>query len=686
MQKVLLCTSVLVSECISMQKNEAHKRILSLREELNEHNYRYYVLAQPSIDDYQYDRLLEELKKLEAEFPEFYDPDSPSLRVGSDISEAFQQQEHRYPMLSLDNTYSPEELRHFDNSVRRLLNEPFSYVCELKYDGTSISLVYEKGRLTAAITRGNGQVGDNVLTNVRTIRSIPLRLRGNPPEFCIVRGEIFMPLKAFREMNEKRIAGGEQAFANPRNAAAGSLKMLDPGMVAQRPLDCFLYYILGDQLPSDSHIENLEEGRKWGLKIPKEITRCHTIEEVEKYIEYWDTHRKKLPYEIDGIVIKVDSIRQRQQLGMTAKAPRWAKAYKFQAEQVSTRLISVSYQIGRTGAVTPVANLEPVHLAGTTVKRASLHNSDQIALHDLHIGDMVFIEKGGEIIPKITGVDLSLRPADAQAVNFITTCPACGSTLVRAEGEAGHFCPNTRGCTPQITGRLEHFCSKKAMDIDGMGTESIQLFFANQLILSPPDLYKLKKEDIIRLEGYREKSAEGILKGIEESKKRPFPRVLFALGIRYVGETVARKLAQHFRTVDQLANAKTEELLAVPDVGESIAQSVCNYFRHPDYIEIVNLLRETGLQMRMEESAPSSGLLEGETIVISGTFSLHSREEYKELIEKHGGSNASSISGNTTILLAGEKAGPSKLDKARKMEVYIMSEAEFLKKIKSEQS
>ena len=662
---------------------EIKEEIERLRNELNTHNYNYYVLNKPTISDFEFDAKMHELQRLEAENPEFFDPNSPTQRVGSDLSEGFVQVEHRYPMLSLANTYSEGDVADWYERVRRSLNEPFEVVCELKYDGTSISLIYENGALVQAVTRGDGVRGDDVTANVRTIRSIPLTLRGNDyPQAFEMRGEILMPWKVFDALNAEREAQEEPLFANPRNAASGTLKTQNPAEVARRRLDAYLYYLLGEDLPADTHYENLQRAASWGFKISDAMKCCHSLQEIIDYIDYWDTERKNLPVATDGMVLKVNSLQQQKALGYTAKSPRWAIAYKFQAERACTRLNSVSYQVGRTGVITPVANLDPVQLSGTTVKRASLHNADIIAGLDLHIGDMVYVEKGGEIIPKITGVDLDARLLLGDKVGFAKVCPECGTPLVRDDNEAAHYCPNEDGCPPQIKGKMEHFVSRKAMNIDGLGEETIALLYDNGLLHNVADIYELKVPDLARLERLGAKSAHNIKNGIEASKQVPFPRVLFALGIRYVGETVAKKLAVAFRSIDRLSVATLDELMAVPDIGESIAQSVRAYFAKPEHQQLVERLREHGLQMEMNEvAAPTSDTLKGLSIVISGVFKYHSRDEYKTMIEQNGGKNVGSVSGATSFILAGENMGPAKLEKAEKLGVKIVSEEEFLEKL-----
>ena len=661
------------------------ERIIELRELLHRYNNLYYVQNSPVISDIEFDGLMHELMDLEEKHPELYDPNSPTQRVGSDISKGFEQAEHRYPMLSLDNTYSEQEVREFFQRVSGLLNEPFEICCELKYDGLSISLIYEDGKLVQAVTRGDGIKGDIVTDNVRTIRSVPLVLqKGDYPRNFEIRGEVLMPWTSFEKLNAERERMEEPLFANPRNAASGTLKLQNPQEVARRQLDSYLYYLLGEQLPCDGHYENMMEAQKWGFKVSDHMKKCTTIEEVLEYIDYWDTERRNLPVATDGIVLKVNSLRQQRNLGFKAKSPRWAIAYKFQAERQLTRLNSVSFQVGRTGAVTPVANLDPVQLSGTIVKRATLHNADIIKGLDLHIGDMVYVEKGGEIIPKITAVDLDSRSIlMGDPVKFADVCPECGTKLIRYEGEAAYYCPNAISCPPQIKGRIEHFVSRKAMNIDGLGTETIDLFYQAGLIKDIADLYTLKAMDICRLEGLGEKSAVSIVHGIEDSKKVPFERVLFAIGIRFVGETVAKILARAFKSMEALENATAEELTAVNEIGTKIAQSIVTFFRDERSRELINRLKGFGLQMETasQETDSVSDILAGKTIVISGVFNHHSRDEYKELIERHGGKNAGSISAKTSFVLAGDNMGPSKREKAIQLGVKLMSESEFLELI-----
>ena len=661
------------------------ERIIELRELLHKYNNLYYVQNAPVISDIEFDGLMHELIDLEEKHPELYDPNSPTQRVGSDISKGFEQAEHRYPMLSLDNTYSEQEVRDFFQRVSGLLNEQFEICCELKYDGLSISLIYEEGKLVQAVTRGDGVKGDIVTDNVRTIKSVPLVLqKGNYPRNFEIRGEVLMPWTSFEKLNAERERQEEPLFANPRNAASGTLKLQNPQEVSRRQLDSYLYYLLGEQLPCDGHYENMMEAAKWGFKVSDHMKKCTTIDEVLDYINYWDTERKNLPVATDGIVLKVNSLRQQRNLGFKAKSPRWAIAYKFQAEKQLTRLNSVSYQVGRTGAVTPVANLDPVQLSGTIVKRATLHNADIIKGLDLHIGDMVYVEKGGEIIPKITGVDMDSRALlMGDPVKFADVCPECGTKLIRYEGEAAYYCPNAISCPPQIKGRIEHFVSRKAMNIDGLGTETIDLFYQAGLIKDIADLYTLKAMDICRLEGLGEKSAVSIVHGIEDSKKVPFERVLFAIGIRFVGETVAKILARAFKSMEALESATVEQLTAVNEIGVKIAQSIVTFFSDERSRALVSRLKEFGLQMELMEQDQQGGsdILKDKTIVISGVFNHHSRDEYKALIERHGGKNSGSISAKTSFVLAGDNMGPAKREKAQELGVQLVSENEFLEMI-----
>ncbi len=662
--------------------SEEKEKIIRLRKELHEHNYKYYVLNSPEISDQDFDFMMKELQALEAKHPEMADENSPTQRVGSDISNSFTQVEHKYPMLSLANTYNYQEVEDFYSSVKKgLSGEDFEICCEMKYDGLSISLTYVDGKLVRGVTRGDGVNGDDVTLNVKTIKSIPLVLsKGDYPHEFEIRGEVLMPWKVFDHLNEERALREEPLFANPRNAASGTLKSLKPSLVAQRHLDAYLYSLLGDELPLGGHYENLEKARSWGFKISSGMKKVSTLEEIHDFIEYWDTHRKDLPVATDGIVLKVNSLRQQRHLGYTAKSPRWAIAYKFKAERVLTRLNEVTFQVGRTGAITPVANMEPVQLSGTTVKRATLNNEDFIKTLDLHIGDYVYVEKGGEIIPKIVGVKKEERPLLAQRVTFISHCPECGEKLVRFEGEAAYYCPNDTGCPPQIKGRIEHFISRKAMNIESLGPETVDIFYRNGLVKDISDLYTIDVEQI-NGDGSRQKSAMKIINGIEVSKKVPFERVVYALGIRFVGETSAKLLARHFRNIDALSSATLEELIEVEGIGEVIARSVITYFNTPKNKEIVERLRSFGLNMAISEDQATkfSNKLSGKNIVISGVFSLHSRDEYKQIIELNGGKNVSSISGKTSFILGGESMGPSKLEKATKLGIPIVSEEEFLK-------
>lgn len=659
----------------------AKEKIDQLRDELHRHNYNYYVLNAPEISDQTFDNKMHELQVLEKEHPEYQDKNSPTMRVGSDLNKNFTQVPHKYPMLSLGNTYSENEVTDFYDRVKKALNEDFEICCELKYDGTSISLTYEDGKLLRAVTRGDGEKGDDVTDNVKTIRSIPLILHGNYPKVFEIRGEILLPWESFEMLNYEREAREEQLFANPRNAASGTLKSQNSAVVASRKLDAYLYYLLGEDLPCDGHYENLQMAGRWGFKISEHTQKAHSLEEIFEYINYWDTERKNLPVATDGIVLKVNSLRQQKNLGFTAKSPRWAIAYKFQAEQALTRLNKVTYQVGRTGAITPVANLDPVQLSGTVVKRASLHNADIMEGLDLHVGDMVYVEKGGEIIPKISGVDKNARGMLlGEKVTFITHCPECGSKLIRYEGEAAHYCPNETACPPQIKGKIEHFISRKAMNIEGLGPETVDTFYRLGLIKDTADLYNLTADDIKNLDRMGEKSAENIIKGITASKEVPFERILFALGIRFVGETVAKKIAKSFADIEELSHASLEDLKNIDEIGEKIAQSILIYFSNPSNQELVKRLKEAGLQLfRHEEDLSGyTEKLASQSIVISGVFTHHSRDEYKDLIEKNGGKNVGSISAKTSFILAGENMGPAKLEKAQKLGVKIISEDEFL--------
>ena len=659
------------------------EKIQTLREELNQHNYNYYVLDTPTISDYEFDQKLKALQELEKQYPQYNDPNSPSVRVGGQITKNFPTVTHEFRMYSLDNSYSKEELEEWEKRVLKLLGtEKVSFVCELKYDGASIDLTYRQGKLVQATTRGDGIQGDEITANVRTIGSVPLTLRGDYPEDFHIRGEIIILKEGFKKMNEQRIAEGEDPYMNPRNTASGSLKLQDTTEVAKRPLDCLLYYVVGNNLPIHTQFESLQKAREWGFKVPSQSQLCHSTQEVMDFINYWDIHRHDLPYEIDGVVIKVNEYHAQQELGYTSKSPRWAIAYKFKAEQVSTTLESISYQVGRTGAITPVANLTPVLLAGTIVKRASLHNADQIAKLGLHLSDEVFVEKGGEIIPKITGVKLEQRSSQATPITFITHCPECNTPLVRNEGEAQHYCPNAYGCPPQITGRIQHFISRKAMDIEGLGSETVELMFRAGLIHNYADLYELKAEQIQDLERMGTRSAQNIIKGIEKSKEVPFERVLFALGIRMVGETVAKKLAKTYKSLQALRTTSYEALIQIDEIGDRIAQSVIEFFANDLNKAILERLERYGLQMEIQETeAPISDVLKGKTLVVSGVFARHSRDELKALIESHGGKVGSSISSKTSYVVAGENMGPSKLEKATQLNIPILSEADFEKLI-----
>lgn len=659
-------------------------KIKALREALEQHNYNYYVLSAPTISDREFDEMMKELQVLEEAHPEYADPHSPTQRVGSDLSKEFEQVVHKYPMLSLGNTYSEDEVKDFYERIARDLNEPFEIVAELKYDGTSISLTYEDGRLVRAVTRGDGTRGDDVTANVKTIRSVPLKLMGDRyPTTFEIRGEILLPWAEFDRLNKEREEQEEPLFANPRNAASGTLKQQNPAVVAARKLDAYFYYLLGEELPAETHFDNLEAARSWGFKIPNVIRVCNSLEDIYDYIAYWDVERKNLPVATDGIVLKVNSLLQQRNLGFTAKSPRWAIAYKFQAERAVTRLNSVSFQVGRTGAVTPVANLEPVLLAGTTVKRASLHNADIIEGLDLHLGDKVFVEKGGEIIPKIVGVDVEARGLlVGDKVRFIRSCPECGTPLMRPEGEAAHYCPNEAGCPPQIKGKIEHFVTRRAMNIN-MGPETVEDLYEAGYIKDTADLYTLEIADLLRLERWADKSARSLMASLEESKQVPFERVLYGLGIRFVGETVAKRLVSAFHSMEQLEQASFEDLTAVDEIGERIARSIIAYFADERNRTLVNRLKEYGLQMSVAEEklANRSEKLKGLSIVISGTFARHSRDEYKAMIEQHGGKNSGSVSGKTDYILAGDNMGPAKLEKAAKLGVKIINEDEFLNMI-----
>ena len=654
--------------------------IQNLREELNQHNHNYYVLDEPTISDYEFDLKLAQLQELETQHPEFYDESSPTQRVGGAITKNFETVAHEHRMYSLDNSYSKEDLIEWEKRIQKVLGDvPLEYTCELKYDGASISITYVNGKLDRAVTRGDGFQGDDVTNNIKTIKSVPLQLTGNYPPKFDVRGEIILPFAGFEKMNQELIEIGETPYSNPRNTASGSLKLQDSKEVAKRPLDCLLYFLIGNQLPFNSQFESLESARAWGFKAPKEAKLASNLEEVFEFIAYWDTHRHNLPYETDGVVIKVNSFQHQEELGYTAKSPRWAIAYKFKSEQVATRLNSISYQVGRTGAITPVANLEPVQLAGTIVKRASLHNADQIEKLDIRVGDTVFVEKGGEIIPKIIAVDLAQRPLFAEPTQYITHCPECQAELVRIEGEANHYCPNFYGCPPQIIGRIQHFISRKAMDIEGLGGETVALLFNNGLVHNYADLYELKVEQILPLERMAQKSAENLVNGVALSKTIPFERVLFALGIRFVGETVAKKLAKHYKNIDALRQASLMDLILVDEIGERIAQSVIDFFDNQENQIIIERLKNYAIQLEIVEkiNPNATDKLQGKTFVVSGVFSLYSRDELKQAIEDNGGKVGSSISAKTDYVVAGDNMGPAKLDKANKLNIPIISEEDF---------
>jgi DNA ligase (NAD+) len=669
-----------------MRKEEAKERIEKLRKEIEDHNHRYYMLNQPVITDFEFDILLNELETLEKKFPEFESEDSPTRRVGSDITREFVQYEHKYPMLSLSNTYSEEELREFDTRVRKESSDHSGYVCELKFDGTSISITYRKGVLIRALTRGDGTKGDDVTFNIKTIKNIPHRIteKSIPDEF-IVRGEILMPRSVFDRINKERTEAGFVPFANPRNAAAGTLKTLDTKIVASRSLTSMIYFLLADKLPHNTHYENLQAALRWGFNVPESIRFCRNIDEVIEFVNYWDTERRNLPFDIDGVVIKVNSLHLQEELGFTAKSPRWAIAYKYKAEQGATRLRSVGFSVGRTGTVTPVANLDPVFLSGTTVKRATLHNADQIAILDLHENDMVYVEKGGEVIPKITGVDIAARDIKSERISFITNCPECGTVLVKNEGEASHFCPNYLHCPPQIKGRILHFISRRAMDIEGLGEETVDLLFSLNMIRTFADLYDLTKEQLIPLERMGEKSASNIINSIKRSVEVPYHRGLYALGIRHVGETVAKTIARRFRSIEDLMNASLEDITAVREIGPKIAASILTYFADEENRIIIRRLKAAGVNLS-DTSAQAAGgnSLAGKTIVISGSFTHHTRDEYKEIIENNGGKNAGSISKSTSFILAGENMGPAKKEKAQELGIPMLGEDEFLKIISKE--
>lgn len=659
-------------------------QIQSLRDELREHNYNYYVLDNPTIEDFEFDMKLKQLQDLEAKHPEFFDPNSPTLRVGGEVTKNFKTVVHEYRMYSLDNSYSKEDLLDWEKRIEKIIDGKVEFVCELKYDGASISLTYENGSLVKAVTRGDGTQGDDVTTNVKTIKSVPLQLKGNYPDKFDIRGEIVLPFEGFQKMNEERLEAGEEPYRNPRNTASGSLKLQDSAEVARRPLECLLYSIKGRHLGFSTQFESLVKARQMGFKVPEASKLATSVEEVLEFIEYWNVHRHDLPYETDGVVIKLNSLQQQEELGYTAKAPRWAMAYKFKAEQVSTVLNEITYQVGRTGAITPVANLEPVELAGTTVKRASLHNADQIEKLDVREGDTVYVEKGGEIIPKIIAVDLSKRPVDSKPTQYISHCPECQTELVRQEGDAKHYCPNYNGCQPQIIGRIQHFISRKAMDIEGLGGETVALLVNEGLISNYSDLYTLTKEDVLPLERMAEKSADNLIKGIEASKQISFERVLFALGIRYVGETVAKKLAKHYKRVDDIAQASKEDLIAVDEIGERIAESVVDFFSSEENRTVIQKLKSYGLQLELsaETLANQTDKLKGLSIVVSGVFETVSRTELKKLIEDNGGKVSSSLSAKTNYLVAGSNMGPSKRVKAEALNIPMITELEFLEIIK----
>jgi len=664
---------------------DIQQTITSLREELNLHNHKYYVLDEPTISDFEFDLKLKQLQDLESKHPEYFDENSPTQRVGGAITKNFQTIAHDYRMYSLDNSYSKEDLIDWENRIQKVLgNVAIDYTCELKYDGASISITYENGKLKRAVTRGDGFQGDNVTANIKTIKSIPLQLNGtNYPEKFDIRGEIILPFEGFEKMNQELIEIGETPYSNPRNTASGSLKLQDSTEVAKRPLDCLLYFLIGNNLPFNTQFDGLETARQWGFKVPKEARLAHTLDEVFEYINYWDTHRHNLPYETDGVVVKVNRFQYQEELGYTAKSPRWAIAYKFKSEQVSTKLSSISYQVGRTGAITPVANLEPVQLAGTVVKRASLHNADQIEKLDIRIGDTVFVEKGGEIIPKIIAVDLSKRQDNSMPTKYITHCPECNTELVRTEGEANHYCPNFYGCPPQIIGRIQHFISRKAMDIEGLGGETVALLFNNGLVHNYADLYELTVEQILPLERMAKKSAENLVKGVEKSKSIPFENVLFALGIRYVGETVAKKLARHYKNIDALSRATVMDLILVDEIGDRIAQSVIDFFDNQENRVSIERLKQHGIQFEIVEKVNpnATNKLSGKTFVVSGVFEKFSRDDLKKAIEDNGGKVGSSISAKTDYVVAGENMGPAKLEKANQLKIPIISEDEFIQLI-----
>ena len=663
--------------------NTVEKQIEDLRKELRDHNYNYYVLDNATISDYDFDIKLKALQELEVKHPEFFDANSPTQRVGGEVTKNFETTVHEFRMYSLENSYSKEDLQDWETRIKKLVDGDIQYTCELKYDGASISLTYENGNLVKAVTRGDGFQGDNVTANIKTIKSVPLQLKGDyPPKFDI-RGEIVLPFEGFHKMNEERIEIGEEPYRNPRNTASGSLKLQDSAEVAKRPLECLLYNLTGTKLGVKTQFKSLDKARQWGFKVPEAAKLANSIDEVLEFIKYWDVHRHDLPYETDGVVIKVNDLQQQEELGYTAKAPRWAMAYKFKAEQVSTKLNSITYQVGRTGAITPVANLEPVELAGTTVKRASLHNADQIEKLDIRVGDEVYVEKGGEIIPKILGVDLSKRPTNSEPTTYISQCPECETKLVRQEGEAQHYCPNYNGCNPQIIGRIQHFISRKAMDIDGLGGETVALLVNEGLITNYSDLYELTKEQVIPLERMAEKSADNLINGIEASKNIPFERVMFALGIRYVGETVAKKLVKHYKSIDAIIAASQEDLVNVDEIGVKIAESVSAFFSSEENIVTINRLKDFGVQLKMSAEALSgqTEILKGDIVVVSGVFHSVSRNELKKLIEDNGGKVSSSISSKTSYIVAGDNMGPSKKEKAESLDITVLTENQFLQKL-----
>lgn len=670
-----------------MTLEQAQQKIQDLSAEINQHNYNYYVLSKPTISDYEFDMLLEELQKLEAQFPQLADENSPTKRVGGSITKNFETVKHKYPMLSLSNSYSKEEIADFEHRIKKLVEGELEYVCELKYDGVAIGITYKNGKLLQAVTRGDGVQGDNITENVKTIRSIPLQLKGDFPEEFEIRGEVFMPKKVFEQLNKEKEEIGEQLYANARNTASGTLKMQDSAIVAQRKLDSYLYFVLGENLPFSTHFQAIEKAKEWGFKVPlsekKYIAKCRSVDEIFEFINYWDKARHQLDFDIDGVVIKVNSYDKQQELGMTAKSPKWAIAYKFKAEQAKTKLLEITYQVGRTGAITPVANLQPVLLAGTTVKRASLHNADQIEKLDIRINDTVLVEKGGEIIPKIVGVEATQRDIFSEPVSYITHCPECNTPLVRKEGEAQHYCPNEWGCPPQIKGKITHFISRKAMNIEGLGEETIDLLVDKNLISNSADLYELTYHQLYELEGFKEKKVQNILEGIQKSKQVPFERVLFAIGIRYVGETVAKKLAKQFKSIDAIANATFEELINTDEIGDKIAESLQQFFANEYHQQLVNRLKEKGLQLTLSEEqlANTTDKLAGLTFVVSGVFSLFSRDELKNSIEQNGGKVAGSISKKTSYIVAGENMGPSKLQKAQDLGVAIIDENKFMEMI-----